>query len=115
MRTGAVWGRADLKDVDDNNIGLKGSPTKIAKASDKVRKGAGEKMVDLDAADAAGVPYTAGFVHNVMYETYLKQHDAPEDIKYFMCGPPMMTKCVCDLLDSLGVAPENILFDNFGA
>ena len=67
------------------------------------------------AADAAGVPYTAGFVHNVMYETYLKQHDAPEDIKYFMCGPPMMTKCVCDLLDSLGVAPENILFDNFGA
>jgi len=67
------------------------------------------------AADAAGVEYTAGFVHNVMYDTYLKQHDAPEDIKYFMCGPPMMTKCVVDLLDSLGVAPENILFDNFGA
>ena len=67
------------------------------------------------AADAAGVKYTAGFVHNVMYETYLKQHEAPEDIKYFMCGPPMMTKCVVDLLDSLGVAPENILFDNFGA
>ena len=66
------------------------------------------------AADAAGVKYTAGFVHNVMYETYLKEHDTPEDIKYFMCGPPMMTKCVCDLLDSLGVAPENILFDNFG-
>ena len=67
------------------------------------------------AADAAGVKYTAGFVHNVMYETYLKDHEAPEDIKYFMCGPPMMTKCVVDLLDSLGVAPENILFDNFGA
>ena len=67
------------------------------------------------AADAAGVKYTAGFVHNVMYETYLKEHEAPEDIKYFMCGPPMMTKCVVDLLDSLGVAPENILFDNFGA
>ncbi|MDO5322297.1 MAG: NADH:ubiquinone reductase (Na(+)-transporting) subunit F [Bacteroidia bacterium] len=67
------------------------------------------------AADAAGVAYTAGFVHNVMYETYLKEHEAPEDIKYFMCGPPMMTKCVVDLLDSLGVAPENILFDNFGA
>ena len=66
------------------------------------------------AADAAGVKYTAGFVHNVMYETYLKNHEAPEDIKYFMCGPPMMTKCVCDLLDSLGVAPESILFDNFG-
>ncbi|MCQ2153925.1 MAG: NADH:ubiquinone reductase (Na(+)-transporting) subunit F [Bacteroidales bacterium] len=67
------------------------------------------------AADAAKVKYVAGFVHNVMYETYLKDHEAPEDIKYFMCGPPMMTKCVCDLLDSLGVAPENILFDNFGA
>ena len=40
-----TWGRADLKDVDDKNIGLKGSPTKIAKASDKVRKGAGEKVV----------------------------------------------------------------------
>ena len=66
------------------------------------------------AADAAGVKYVAGFVHNVMYETYLKQHDAPEDIKYFMCGPPMMTRCVLDLLDNLGVAPENILFDNFG-
>ena len=67
------------------------------------------------AADAAGVKYVAGFVHNVMYETYLKEHEAPEDIKYFMCGPPMMTKCVVDLLDSLGVPPENILFDNFGA
>ena len=67
------------------------------------------------AADAAGVPYTAGFVHNVMYETYLKDHEAPEDIKYFMCGPPMMTKCVNDLLDSLGVDPANILYDNFGA
>ena len=46
-----VWGRADLKDVDDSNLGLKGSPTKIAKASDKVRKGAGEK-VTLDATEA---------------------------------------------------------------
>lgn len=66
------------------------------------------------AADAAGVKYTAGFVHNVMNETYLKNHEAPEDIKYFMCGPPMMVKCVVDLLDSLGVAPESILYDNFG-
>ena len=65
-------------------------------------------------ADKAGVPYTAGFVHNVMYETYLKDHEAPEDIKYFMCGPPMMVNCVNQLLDSLGVAPESILYDNFG-
>ena len=67
------------------------------------------------AADAAGVPYVAGFVHNVMYETYLKNHEAPEDIKYFMCGPPMMVNCVNQLLDSLGVPVENILYDNFGA
>ena len=67
------------------------------------------------AADAAGVPYVAGFVHNVMYETYLKNHEAPEDIKYFMCGPPMMVGAVNNLLDSLGVAPESILYDNFGA
>ena len=67
------------------------------------------------AADEAGVAYTAGFVHNVMYETYLKDHEAPEDIKYFMCGPPMMVASVNKLLDSLGVAPENILYDNFGA
>lgn len=67
------------------------------------------------AADAAGVPYTAGFVHNVMFETYLKDHETPEDIKYFMCGPPMMVSSVVKLLDSLGVPPENILYDNFGA
>ena len=66
-------------------------------------------------ADAAGVKYTAGFVHNVMNETYLKDHEAPEDIKYFMCGPPMMVDSVNKLLDSLGVAPESILYDNFGA
>ena len=65
------------------------------------------------AADAAGVKYTAGFVHNVMYETYLKDHETPEDIKYFMCGPPMMVASVNNLLDSLGVQPESILYDNF--
>ena len=52
MTPGGIWGRADLKDVDDSNLGLKGSPTKIAKASDKVRKGAGE-VVTLDPAEAA--------------------------------------------------------------
>lgn len=67
------------------------------------------------AADAAGVKYTPGFVHNVMFETYLKNHETPEDIKYFMCGPPMMVASVLKLLDSLGVPPENILYDNFGA
>ena len=53
-----VWGRADLKDVDDSNLGLKGSPTKIAKASDKVRKGAGEKVA-FDSAEES-VDYIMG-------------------------------------------------------
>ena len=65
-------------------------------------------------ADKAGVPYVAGFVHNVLYETYLKNHEAPEDILYLMCGPPMMAQSVVNLLDSLGVPSENSLFDNFG-
>ena len=66
-------------------------------------------------ADAAGVKYTPGFVHNVLYETYLKNHEEPEGIIYLMCGPPMMSQSVVNLLDSFGVPPENILFDNFGA
>ncbi len=53
-----TWGRADLKDVDDGNLGLAGSPTKIAKASDKVRKGAGEKIVPDSPEDA--VSYIVG-------------------------------------------------------
>ncbi len=66
------------------------------------------------AADAAGVKYTPGFVHNVMYGTYLKDHEAPEDIEYYMCGPGPMSKAVVDMLDSLGVESESILYDNFG-
>ena len=66
------------------------------------------------AADAQGVNYTAGFVHNVMYDTYLKDHKAPEDIEYYMCGPGPMSAAVVNMLDNLGVAPENILYDDFG-
>lgn len=67
------------------------------------------------AADAAGVKYTPGFVHQVIYETYLKDHEAPEDIEYYMCGPGPMSNAVNQMLDSLGVEPENIHYDNFGA
>ena len=66
------------------------------------------------AADAAGVPYTAGFVHQVMLDTYLKNHPAPEDIEYYMCGPGPMSAAVVNMLDNLGVAPENIMYDDFG-
>ncbi len=66
------------------------------------------------AADAAGVKYTPGFVHNVMYETYLKDHEAPEDIQYYMCGPGPMSNAVNNMLYNLGVEPESIHYDNFG-
>ncbi|MPM74083.1 Na(+)-translocating NADH-quinone reductase subunit F [bioreactor metagenome] len=66
------------------------------------------------AADAAGVKYTAGFVHQVFHDTYLKDHDAPEDIEYYMCGPGPMAAAVQRMLDSLGVPPEMIMFDDFG-
>ncbi len=65
-------------------------------------------------ADAAGVPYTAGFVAPVMGDTYLKQHEAPEDCEYYLCGPPMMAKTVLELLHSLGVEDDMIFFDDFG-
>ena len=65
-------------------------------------------------ADAMGVKYTPGFIAPVMGDTYLKQHEAPEDIEYYLCGPPMMAKTVLDLLDSLGVESNMIRFDNFG-
>ena len=66
------------------------------------------------AADAAGVAYTPGFVHDVMYKTYLKDHEAPEDIEYYMCGPGPMSNAVNKMLDSLGVDPSSIHYDNFG-
>ena len=65
-------------------------------------------------ADAAGIKYTAGFVAPVMGDTYLKQHESPEDCEYYLCGPPMMAKTVLDLLDSLGVEKDMIHFDDFG-
>ena len=65
-------------------------------------------------ADAAGIKYTPGFVAPVMGDTYLKQHENPEDCEYYLCGPPMMAKTVLDLLHSLGVEDEMIRFDNFG-
>ncbi|MDR3252955.1 MAG: NADH:ubiquinone reductase (Na(+)-transporting) subunit F [Tannerella sp.] len=66
-------------------------------------------------ADAAGVKYTAGFVHQVIYETYLKDHEEPEEIEYYMCGPGPMSKAVDNMLDSLGVPREMLHFDDFGA
>ena len=55
-----------------------------------------------------------GFIHNVIYEKYLKNHPEPEEIEYYLCGPPMMIAAVLKMLDNLGVPKENIMFDDFG-
>ena len=56
----------------------------------------------------------SGHVHKVLYEDYLKDHPAPEDCEYYLCGPPMMTSSVIQMLEDLGVERENILLDDFG-
>ncbi len=55
-----------------------------------------------------------GFIHNVLYENYLRDHEAPEDCEYYMCGPPVMNAAVINMLKDLGVEDENILLDDFG-
>ena len=65
-------------------------------------------------ADAAGVAYKPGFVHQVIFENYLKNHENPEDIEYYLCGPPMMIQAVTKMLYDLGVPDENVMYDNFG-
>ena len=57
---------------------------------------------------------STGFIHQVVYNSYLKDHPAPEDVEYYLCGPPLMLKACMEMLDGLGVEPENILFDDFG-
>ena len=55
-----------------------------------------------------------GFIHQVLFDNYLKDHRSPEDCEYYICGPPMMNDAVIKMLSELGVEPENIAFDDFG-
>lgn len=55
-----------------------------------------------------------GFIHQVLFDNYLRDHPEPEEIEYYLCGPPMMNAAVFKMLDNLGVPPENIAFDDFG-
>ena len=55
-----------------------------------------------------------GFIHNVLFEEYLKDHPAPEDCEYYLCGPPIMNECVINMLVDLGVEREDIMLDDFG-
>jgi Na+-transporting NADH:ubiquinone oxidoreductase subunit F len=56
-----------------------------------------------------------GFIHQVVFDRYLGDHPAPEDVEYYLCGPPVMAHAVVAMLDDLGVPPENIFFDDFGS
>ena len=56
-----------------------------------------------------------GNIHEVLFENYLKNHPEPEEIEYYLCGPPMMTQAVLNMLDNLGVPKEMIMFDDFGS
>ena len=55
-----------------------------------------------------------GFIHQVLLDEYLKNHPNPEDVEYYLCGPPMMNQAVINMLLSLGVEEENIMLDDFG-
>ncbi len=55
-----------------------------------------------------------GFIHQVLYDNYLKDHPDPEEVEYYLCGPPMMIDACRKMLDELGVEPENVMFDDFG-
>ncbi len=68
-------------------------------------------LSDRDLEDWDG---HTGFIHNVLYEEYLKDHPAPEDCEYYMCGPPMMNAACIGMLEDLGVERENIFLDDFG-
>lgn len=63
--------------------------------------------------DPEGDGFT-GFIHQVLYDNYLKTHPEPEEIEYYFCGPPLMNAAVLKMLDDLGVPEENIAFDDFG-
>ncbi|MGB3183122.1 MAG: NADH:ubiquinone reductase (Na(+)-transporting) subunit F [Cyclobacteriaceae bacterium] len=72
-----------------------------------------DKWKVKDTLEAEGDGYV-GFIHQVLYDNYLKSHPEPDEIEYYLCGPPLMNAAVLKMLDDLGVPPENIRFDDFG-
>ena len=66
-----------------------------------------------DSMDAEGDGFV-GFVHQAVIDNYLNHHDAPEDIEFYFCGPPLMNAAVLKMVDDFGVPPENVSFDDFG-
>jgi len=69
--------------------------------------------INKNLDDREGDGYT-GFIHQVLYDNYLKDHPDPDEIEFYLCGPPLMNAAVLKMLDNMGVPPENIRFDDFG-
>jgi len=69
--------------------------------------------VKKDTNDEEGDGFV-GFIHQVVIDQYLSKHEAPEDIEFYFCGPPMMNAAVIKMCDDWGVPPENVRFDDFG-
>jgi Na+-transporting NADH:ubiquinone oxidoreductase subunit F len=65
----------------------------------------------LDDKDGDGY---IGFIHKCLYDNYLSKHKSPEDVEFYLCGPPMMNAAVLKMLDDMGIPKENVRFDDFG-
>lgn len=95
------------KDYDNFNYYIALSDEKVALEVDKWK-------VKEDINDKSGDGFI-GFIHQVLYDEYLKNHPEPEEIEYYLCGPPLMLEAAMKMLDELGVPEENIAFDDFGS
>lgn len=95
------------KEFDNFTYHVALSDVKIAKDEDNWK-------VKEDINDKNGEGYL-GFIHQVLYDNYLKDHPEPEEIEYYLCGPPLMLSASLNMLDELGVPEENIAFDDFGS
>jgi len=95
------------QEYDNFNYYLALSDTKVAEEVDKWKV---KKSLD----DREGDGYL-GFIHQVLYDNYLKDHPEPEEVEYYLCGPPLMLQAAMQMLDELGVPEENIAFDDFGS
>jgi len=86
----------------------------IALSDRKMAEEVDNWKIKKDINDKQGEGYL-GFIHQVLYDNYLKDHPEPEEVEYYLCGPPLMLQAALKMLDDLGVPEENIAFDDFGS
>jgi Na+-transporting NADH:ubiquinone oxidoreductase subunit F len=101
----------DFRDIEKNFDNFK---YHIALSDEKMAKEVDGWKVSKDINDKSGDGFI-GFIHQVLFEQYLKNHPEPEEVEYYLCGPPLMLQAVMKMLEDLGVPDENIAFDDFGS